>query len=653
MKTIKGKLFFVIFLLLFATSAVNVITGISASYFSITENTKSDMKAMGEIADTALAAEISLLKEQAQSLASQLGEVKPGDLNKKLNSMGAALKNTKFKTFAVAGPDGKLSSTDKALDGQDFSAKSFFTDSLNGKTTISSTEALDNQMVFYVCSPLPSGSGVVIGVLDSLYFSRIIENIVIGKTGNVFMLDSTGTFVANKRPNLVEERQNFIEKAKTDPSLVNASKVYNKMIKGEKAVDRYEYETGARICAYGPVSNSDGWSYGVVAPLKEMTASIIYTILLLLVSSGILIIIGIIASFTLADSLSKPIKKITGRMELLANGDLESEVYIHNSKDEIGILTRSIADMIGSLKSYIQEIAYILQQVSAGNLNVSSDVEYKGEFIEIQTSLNQITDQLNKAFREIIVSASEVSSSSEQVAESSQQLSQGATRQASSVEEIAATISDISHHISSNAANAEKAGAMSLQAVNQVSSGQQEMDKLVSAMNEISETSTEIGKIIKVVEDIAFQTNILALNAAVEAARVGEAGKGFAVVADEVRNLAGKSADAARDTAALIEKSIEAVKNGNEIALETSHSLEQIVRSTQEVSELVNEISGSSSEQSEAVSQLKIGIEQVSGVVQSNAATAEESAAYAQELSGQSLIMTKLVSKFELAKENK
>ncbi|WP_349669999.1 methyl-accepting chemotaxis protein [Lacrimispora sp.] len=653
MKTIKSKLFFVIFLLLFATSAVNVITGIGASYYSITENTKSDMNAMGEIANTALAAEISLLKEQAESLASQLGTVQPVDTGNKLNVLDMAMKSTKFKALAVAGPDGKLSSSDQTLNGQDFSSKTFFSESLKGNTTISSTEALDNQMVFYVCSPLPSQSGVVIGVLDSLYFSRIIEKIVIGKTGNVFMLDSTGTFVANKRPNLVEERQNFIEKAKTDPSLVNASKVYGKMIKGEKGVDRYEYETGARICAFGPVSNSDGWSYGVVAPVKEMTSSIIYTIVLLLVSSGVLILVGIAASVMLANGLSNPIKKITRRMELLADGDLESEVYIHNSKDEIGILTRSIADMVSSLKSYIQDIAYILQQVSAGNLSVSSDIEYKGEFIEIQTSLNQITDQLNKAFGEIIISTRQVNSSSEQVAESSQQLSQGATRQASSVEEIAATISDISHHISSNADNAELAGTKSLQAVDQVSSGQQEMNKLVTAMNEINETSTEIGKIIKVVEDIAFQTNILALNAAVEAARVGEAGKGFAVVADEVRNLAGKSADAARDTAALIQKSIEAVKNGNEIAIETSHSLEQIVTSTREVSQLVNQISNRSLEQSEAVSQLKIGIEQVSGVVQSNAATAEESAAYAQELSGQSLIMTNLVSKFKLARRNK
>ncbi|MDK2967396.1 methyl-accepting chemotaxis protein [Lacrimispora sp.] len=653
MKTIKGKLFFVIVLLLVATSAVNVITGISASYFSITENTKNDMKAMGEIADTALAAEINLLKEQADNLADQFGTVSQGDWSKKLKLLDSSLKNTKFQAFGIAGPDGKIISSDQTLNGQDFSQKSCFADSISGKTTISSTETLDNKQVFYVCSPLSSGSGVVVGVLDGLYFSRIIENIVIGKTGNVFMLDKAGTFIANKRPNLVEERQNFIEKAKTDSSLANASKVYGKMIKGEKGVDKYEYETGARICAYGPVTNSDGWSYGVVAPIKEMTSSIIYTVILLLASSAIMIIAGIIASFVLANRLSNPIKKITGRMELLANGDLESEVYIHNSKDEIGILTRSIADMISSLKSYIQEIAYILQQVSAGNLNVSSNVEYKGEFIEIQTSLNQITHQLNKAFGDIIVSASQVSSSSEQVAESSQQLSEGATRQASSVEEIAATISDISHHIRSNAENAKKAGTMSLRAVEQVSSGQQEMERLVSAMTEISETSAEIGKIIKVVEDIAFQTNILALNAAVEAARVGEAGKGFAVVADEVRSLAGKSADAARDTTALIEKSIEAVKNGNEIALETSHSLEQIVTSTREVSELVNEISGRSSEQSEAVSQLKSGMEQVSGVVQSNAATAEESAAYAQELSGQSLIMTDLVSRFDLKKENK
>jgi len=217
---------------------------------------------------------------------------------------------------------------------------------------------------------------------------------------------------------------------------------------------------------------------------------------------------------------------------------------------------------------------------------------------------------------------------------------------------LSATIMEISDKVTTNADISKVANQLSNETSQEVQNGNQHMQKMTQAMTEISETSGEIGKIINTIEDIAFQTNILALNAAVEAARAGAAGKGFAVVADEVRNLATKSAEAAKNTTDLIEQTVSAVANGSKIADDTANSLLAVVEKTSKVNSLIGEIAKASEDQATSISQVTLGVEQISGVVQSNSATAEESAAASEELNAQADMLRDLVSQFKINQDS-
>jgi methyl-accepting chemotaxis protein len=317
-------------------------------------------------------------------------------------------------------------------------------------------------------------------------------------------------------------------------------------------------------------------------------------------------------------------------------------------RDEIGGLARAYNSSVSSLDEYIHQIDKTMNALSQGNFAIASIENFHGEFMKIQESINAFLDSINKTFAQIDQAAEQVLNGSDQGANTSQALSQGATEQASAVEELDATVHDISNHIQQNAENAEAASREASDLGENIISNNQQMQDMIVAMGEISNCSDEISRIIKTIQDIAFQTNILALNAAVEAARAGSAGKGFAVVADEVRNLASKTAEAAQDTTVLIENSIRAVNNGMKIADDTAQSLASIVSKAQEVVNVINQISEASHEQAESVSQVTQGISQISNVVQTNTATAEETAASSEELSGQAQLLKRMMSKYRL-----
>jgi methyl-accepting chemotaxis protein len=237
------------------------------------------------------------------------------------------------------------------------------------------------------------------------------------------------------------------------------------------------------------------------------------------------------------------------------------------------------------------------------------------------------------------------------MADASQTLSNGATMQAASQEKISETVSNMAEHTKHNAENSSLASEFTEEAHTFAKEGNQQMQDLIEAMGDINSSGQNISKIIKVIDEIAFQTNLLALNAAVEAARAGKHGRGFAVVAEEVRNLAARSAKAARETAELIENSVGKAKKGVQIADTTAEALQKIVRSVGKITELIGEIAIDSNDQVDRIYQINQELSRIDQITQSNTANAEETAATAEQLAGQTTYLEELLDNFKVDEE--
>jgi len=377
------------------------------------------------------------------------------------------------------------------------------------------------------------------------------------------------------------------------------------------------------------------------------------TMILMIALGVVALFVGVALALYITRSITRAVVELQNASQRMSKGDFDAKIT-YESRDELGELAGSMRELMGILKKVIQDISYLMGELSGGNLTVKTQARerYVGELQPILQSIEKMKDDLNSTMSGIATASDQVSAGAEQVSSGAQALAQGATQQASSVEELAATIDEISQHIAQTAQHAETAKTENMHAHDEIQVCSGHMSSLVDAMRVIADKSNEVSKVIKAIEDIAFQTNILALNAAVEAARAGSAGKGFAVVADEVRNLATKSQEAAKSTTTLIGEAIRAVEDGTKISGETEESLSRVVADAKAVLDAVINISEATTQQSESIKQISVGVDQISSVVQTNSATAEQSAAASEELSGQAEMLKNLVAVFRLEEDS-
>lgn len=385
---------------------------------------------------------------------------------------------------------------------------------------------------------------------------------------------------------------------------------------------------------------------------KTMANVCTVIIFIVIVAAGLAIaVVTTMIGRIITNSITEPVKQIDAAVASLRKGELSNvEMLTYESEDEFGDTIRNLKEAMGILADYVREISVEVKAIAQGDLTRNGDdiTDFLGDFSELKTSLLYILKRFNSTLTEISNLAEQVSSNSSEVENASKSLADGATEQAGVIEELNATIDTVVDMAEDTAKETQNASARVKASANKANEEKEKMNELLTEMEHITEISKEIGNIITDIEDIASQTNLLSLNASIEAARAGEAGKGFAVVADQIGKLAADSAKSAVNTRDLIDKTLVEIEKGNTITRTTAESFNQIITDMESFAELAENTMEKANSQAESLEQIGQGIEQLSGVVQGNAASSEENTAISINLAEGAAKMHDRVNIFKL-----
>ena len=506
----------------------------------------------------------------------------------------------------------------------DYSAVNNVIESANTEYMVITPYVTNESGDYVTLVALKRDDGIIVGELAEDYFSAILGALKLNEIDIGFVVDANGNIILSADYDVDTTNNNLAEDfgltnavknlAVASPTVSNAKLDMGNVTVAQTAVSEYGY-----AMVYG---TSENGTYNQALSIGIALVVIVVVLFFLAYWVGQLI----------AKQITAPIVATTNRLVRVVEGDLHGETPVTHRGDETQVLNDAMVSTIKEFSAYINDIEHFLSELSSGNLNVTSDLEYHGDFKKIREALIKIRDNLKTTISGIKEVSEQVASDSDILSSSAQLLAHNTSEEAATLEEISSMTNDIQTNVGKNASATIEASDLLKNIVSTVETGSMKMTEMKESMDEIQRSSEEIEKIVKMIDDIAFQTNILSLNAAVEAARAGAAGKGFAVVADEVRNLAAKSAEAAKNTMVLVETSSRSVKLGGNLTIETDESLKAIHSSIGQFAGIMDDITKASKEQEGAIKQITLGIEQLANAVQSNSATAEESASSTNEL---------------------
>lgn len=528
-------------------------------------------------------------------------------------------------------------------DGTDFSDRDYVKAALNGKTNISDVtlSKYTNTYGISIAAPLIS-SGRIIGVVyyraDVDFMNDIVKHISVGQGSYAYILDENNNVIAHKNEKYI---MNDKYKEMIPKDIKNCISSQNGSMTCSYGGDKY-------ICGYSKIDKTANWRVVIASPESAYNSDILRFVKKLVISDIIALIVAIIVALIIARVISRPIVRVKNLLSALAQGDLSVQLNDTKNKDELGILQNSAVSLNRMLSDMLTQSGDVLSKMAAYDLTSEDMREYPGKFNELAASINSIKAILSNMILNIQNSSVNVDGGSKQLAEAVSMLSEGTMAQASSLQKLVTDVENVAQNINANSDKTifvnESLGNLD----SEIKDGDQKMQELSNVVRTVEEMSEDIKKIVNTIDGIAFQTNILALNASVEAARAGESGKGFAVVAQEIGTLATKSSDASKKTAELIEKCIKGIESAKEYADITSDSLAKIVSDSNNIANAFDEMSKANEIQAKNANDIRNEIENISQVVQSNTATAQQTAASTEVLSEQAAALKDMTGRFKV-----
>lgn len=481
----------------------------------------------------------------------------------------------------------------------------------------------------------------LVGTYKYDMLSDVLGAIHIGQSGMALIINEDGKIVGHPLTEVVREEANIYDLDTT----ISAHQIFDRMVTRETGSAEGIVNGQESYVAFCPVRGTR-WAFAVEVPKTDYMESTNIALYNTMVGTFAALIVALIAIWMITTVISSQLKKSIVRMNGLAEGDLKSEVEVKKSGDEVEILSVSLKTTIESVNGYLMEIQRVLDNISRGNLNVSADGNYRGDFVVVKKSLTHIIESLNQMMKQINQTAQSLMDTAQSMGSQSEELHQAVMNQTEAMTGLNSEVKNIKDNLSDVSENTRETRERAGEIAEQIADGSKKMQELRAAMTAIERNAEDITKISKLMEGIAQQTNILALNASVEAARAGEAGKGFAVVAEEVRNLAGQSSEAAKNTVEMIETASTLIRQGAKLTAETSQSLEVISKGSDAVTEIANRLSETVEIQESSLREISGRIEDISAITQQNLQCAENTADASVELEVESEKLRKLLERF-------